>query len=457
MKTKLPWILTVLLAIALGVVLVARPTGESGTNGTAGEKKVLYWVDPMNPGNRSDKPGKASDGMDLVPVYAEGQTAAAEKKVLYWVDPMHPAYKSDKPGIAPDCGMDLVPVYEGDAGPAGGAESDVKGYSNVKLTTSRQQLIGVQTGVAETRSIGRTVRTVGRVAVDETRLHTITTKFDGYIEKLYVDYTGKEVRRGQPLFSVYSPELLATQQEYLLALRAAKQSPLLLESSRRRLQLWDISTSDIRRLEQTGQPRKSLTIASPASGFVLSKTAIEGARITAGAPMFEIAGLDRVWVVADVYETELAFVRLGADAKVTLSYLPGRTFTGKITFITPVVDPMTRTAKVRIEVDNRHASLKPDMYAEVVIQEPERKVTVVPESSVLATGTRSVLFVVKDDGTFEPREVQTGTKSDRFIEIRSGVKPGEKVATQANFLIDSESRLKAALAQMSGPGGHSGH
>ena len=412
MRTKLPWILTVVLAIALVAVVFGRSSSA-------------------------------------VPV----EHKTAEKKVLYWVDPMHPAYKSDKPGVAPDCGMDLVPVYEGDVAPTG-SQSNVSGYSNVKLTTSRQQLIGVQTGVAETRSVGRTVRTVGRVAVDETRLHTITTKFDGYIEKLYVDYTGKEVRRGQPLFSVYSPELLATQQEYLLALRAAKQSPLLLESSRRRLQLWDISASDVRRLEQTGQPRKSLTIASPASGFVLSKTAIEGARITAGTPLFEIAGLDRVWIVADVYESELAFVRVGAEAQVTLSYLPGRVFTGKITFITPTVDPMTRTAKVRVEVDNRDLSLKPDMYAEVVIQEPARSVTVVPESSVLATGTRSVLFVVKEDGTFEPREVQTGTKSDQFIEIRSGVKPGEKVATQANFLIDSESRLKAALAQMSGPGGH---
>jgi Cu(I)/Ag(I) efflux system membrane fusion protein len=235
-QTKLPWILTVILAIALTVVVLGR-------NQTSADPHAAH--------------------------------KAAEKKVLYWVDPMHPAYKSDKPGIAPDCGMDLVPVYEGDAGPAGAAQSDVEGHSKVKLTTSRQQLIGVQTGVAETRSIGRTVRTVGRVAVDETRLHTITTKFDGYIEKLYVDYTGKEVRRGQPLFSIYSPELLATQQEYLLALRAAKQSPLLLESSRRRLQLWDISASDIRRLEQTGQPRKSLTIASPASGFVLTKTAIE--------------------------------------------------------------------------------------------------------------------------------------------------------------------------------------
>lgn len=414
MKTKLPWILTIVLAIALVVVVFGRSNDASSV-----KKSVAIKT--------------------------------AEKKILYWVDPMHPAYKSDKPGIAPDCGMELVPVYENEAGPAG-SQSSVSGYSNVKLTTERKQLIGVQTGLAETRSMGRTVRTVGRVAIDETRLHTITTKFDGFIEKLYVDYTGKEVRRGQPLFSVYSPELLATQQEYLLALRAAKHSPLLLESSRRRLQLWDISASDIRRLEQTGATRKSLTIASPASGFVLTKNAIEGARITAGQPLFEIADLDRVWVVADIYESELAFVRLGATATITLSYLQGRTFTGKVSFIAPTVDPMTRTAKVRIEVDNRDAALKPEMFAEVVIEEPARSVTVVPESAVLATGTRSVLFVVKNDGTFEPREVETGTKNDRFIEIRRGVKPGEKVATQANFLIDSESRLKAALAQMSGAG-----
>ena len=404
MKTKLPWVLTTILAIALGVVLLARPTTQ----------------------NPQPKP----------------------HKVLYWVDPMHPAYKSNKPGTAPDCGMDLVPVY--DDGSMGPAPSTVSGYASVKLTPERQQLIGVQTGVAETRTIGSSVRTVGRVAVDETRLHKITTKFDGYIEKLYVDYTGKEVRRGQPLFTVYSPDLLATQQEYLLALRTAKQSPLLLDAARRRLQLWDINASDIRELERTGATRKSLTISSPANGVVLAKTAVEGAKIMAGDALFDIADLDHVWVVADVYESELASVRLGAPVTLTLSYLPGRTFSGKVTFIAPTVDPMTRTAKVRVDVDNRDGALKPEMFADITIQAPTRQVVAVPDSAVINTGTRSVAFVVKPDGTFEPREVQTGTKSDNFIEIRSGVVPGEKVATQANFLIDSESQLKAALAQMSG-------
>ena len=417
MKTKLPWILSALLAAALVVMALDRKE-------PARSPQVAQTEHTAHGG----KP---------------------ERKVLYWVDPMHPAYKSDKPGTAPDCGMDLVPVYEGEEG----AVSAVEGYSNVKLTTQRQQLIGVQTGTAETRSIGRTVRAVGRVAVDETRLHTVTTKFDGYIERLYVDYTGKEVRRGQPLFAVYSPELLATQQEYLLALRASKQSPLLLDSARRRLQLWDVSDREIAELERTGATRKSLTIPSPTSGVVLTKRAIQGVRVVPGEPLFEIANLERVWVLADVYESELAFVGIGTPATVTLSYLPGRTFTGNVTFVTPTVDPMTRTAKVRIEVDNRDGALKPDMFADVVIAEPQREVTVVPESAVLATGKRSVLFVVHEDGTLEPREVETGVKNDRWVEVRSGVEAGETVATQANFLIDSESRLRAALAEMSG-GGH---
>jgi membrane fusion protein, copper/silver efflux system len=448
MKTKLPWILTILLAITLIVVLVARPNAKpSGSQAASGsEKKVLYWVDAMNPTHKFAKPGKAPDGMDLVPVYAEGETpAASQKKILYWVDPMHPAYKSDKPGVAPDCGMQLVPVYDDGAGPA---ISTVAGYANVKLSPDRKQLIGVQTGMTELHSMGRSVRTVGRVAVDETRLYKISTKFDGYIEKLYVNVTGQPIRKGQALFSVYSPDLLSTQQEYLLALRATKESPSLLAAARQRLLLWDITPGEIRELESSGAARKSITIYSPANGYVLNKIAVEGARVTAGEPLFEIANLDHVWVQADVYESELQFIRLGAPAITTLSYIPGRTWTGRVTFIAPTVDPMTRTVKVRSEFDNADGALKPDMFGDVVIQQPARQVIVVPDSAVLQTGTRSVVFVVKGDGTFEPREVSVGTKSEGFYEVRSGLKAGEKVVTQANFLIDSESRLKAALAGM---------
>lgn len=401
MKTRLPWILTVLLATALVAVLAARP---------------------------SVKPAPAP---------------ATHKNALYWVDPMHPAYKSDKPGKAPDCGMDLVPVYE-EATTAGPAP-EVSGYANVTLTPERQQLIGVQIGAAETRDIGRSVRTVGRIAVDETRLYRVSTKFDGYIEKLYVNVTGQPVRKGHPLFSVYSPDLLASQQEYLLALRAAKQSPTLLEAARQRLLLWDVTPGELRELERTGTARKSVTIVSPASGYVLNKLAVEGARVAPGEPLFEIANLDRVWLQSDVYESELATIRAGAPATMTLSYIPGRTWTGRVTFIAPTVDPMTRTVKVRSEFDNSDAALKPDMFADVTIQQPPRNAIVIPESAVLQTGTRSVVFLANGDGTFAPREVTLGTKSDQFYEVRSGLEAGQKVVTQANFLIDSESRLKAAL------------
>ncbi len=411
MKTKLPWILTILLAITVVALLIARPTRPAATadRGAPTEKKALFWVDSMNPAYKSDKPGKAPDGMDLVPVYAD---AAAT------------------------------------------APSTVNGYANVNLTSERKQLIGVQTGMTEMRSLGRSVRTVGRVAVDETRLFKISTKFDGYIEKLYVNVTGQRIRKGEPLFSVYSPDLLATQQEYLLALRAAKQAPSLLAASRQRLLLWDVTPAEISQLARDGVARKSITIDSPANGYVLNKIAIAGARVTAGEPLFEIANLDRVWIQADVYESELQFIRLGAPATTTLSYIPGRTWKGRVTFIAPTVDPMTRTVKVRSEFDNADGALKPDMFGDVFIQQPAREVVVVPDSAVLQTGTRSVVFVVKPDGTFEPREVSVGTKSEEFYEVRSGLVAGEKVVTQANFLIDSESRLKAALAQMNTPGGH---
>ncbi|HVR39359.1 MAG TPA: efflux RND transporter periplasmic adaptor subunit [Thermoanaerobaculia bacterium] len=384
MKTKLPWILCALLAFAVVAQNARKAT-------------------PVTP----------------------------KRQPLYWVDPMHPSYKSDKPGKAPDCGMDLTPVY-----------ADEKTES--VFTPRKQQLIGVQTGVAEKRAIGRTVRATGRVAIDETRLHTITTKFDGYIETLNVDFTGKPVRRGQPLFSIYSPDLLATQQEYLLALRAAKQSPQLLEAARQRLRLWDISDAEIRALEHNGVARKSLTIASPVTGTVLKKMAIAGARVMAGDPMFEIANLDRVWILASVYESELQFVHIGSNANVTLTYLPGRTFAGRVTFIDPTVDPMTRTVSVRIEVANTDGALKPEMFADVTMQEPTREVIAVPQSAVLMTGTRSIVYVVSAEGEIDAREVTTGTRSEQFIEIRSGIRAGEKVVTEANFLVDSESRLRTA-------------
>ena len=399
MKTKLPWILVAVLAITVAMLAYRQwraPHPASGHPLPVGE-------------------GKA-------------------KKILYYVDPMHPQYKSDKPGKAPDCGMDLVPVY------ADGANSNA-----LTISTQRQQLIGVATGVVERRAMGKTIRTNARIAADETRLAKITTKFDGYIQKLYVNFTGEPVRKGQPLFTIYSPDLLSAQQEYLLAVRSSTHVPGLLEASRERLRLWDISAADLRALEQSGTPKTSLTIHSPASGVVTTKMAVAGAKAMAGEPLYEIANLDRVWALADVYESELPFVKAGAPATVTVN---GHAFPGRVAFIAPVVDEMTRTVKVRIEIDNRSGALKPDMFAEATIDEPKRDALVVPESAVLQTGTRNLVFIAGPNQSFEPREVTIGTRDENFLEIRSGVAEGEKVATQANFLIDSESQLKSAVTQM---------
>lgn len=386
MKTKLPWVLVIVLAAALG---------------------YSQWRKPA----------------------AQTTSATAPKKVLYYVDPMHPWYRSDKPGKAPDCGMDLVAVHEGD-GP-------------LTISPQRQQLIGVQTGVVEKRSIGKTIRTNARIAADETRLAKVTTKFDGYIQRLYVDFTGQAVRKGQPLFTIYSPDLLSAQQEYLLALRSSVHVPGLLDAARDRLRLWDISDGDIRALERSEKPKTSLTIYSPVSGVVTAKTAVAGARASAGEPLYEIANLDRVWALADVYESELPFVKPGARATVTVN---GNTFDGRVTFIAPIVDEATRTVKVRIEIDNRTGTLKPDMFAEATIEEPQREALVVPASAVLQTGTRNVVFVTNGNA-FEPRDVQVASHDDAYIEIKTGVVEGERVATQANFLIDSESRLRGPHAQ----------
>lgn len=387
---------------------------------------------------------------------AASSTPAAPR-ILYWVDPMHPAYKSDKPGTAPDCGMDLVPVYEEGSGSAPEAKA-VAGYSAITLNRERQQAIGVQIGKAEVRELTKTIRTVGRVTFDETLLHQIHPKFEGFVEKLYVDYTGKPVRRGQPLLSIYSPDLLATQQEYLLALRARRQlthsqsdeisrgAVDLYDSARQRLLLWDIRPEDIDRLEQTGTPLKALTLYSPVDGFVVSKNAIQGSRVMPSDTLFEIAGIRHVWVLADVYESEAPFVRTGQTGRMSLSYMPGRSWMGTVTFIAPVVDEKTRTVKVRLEFPNPDEVLKPGMYAEVFLERSLGRVLTVPDSAVLITGTRCVVFVAKGDGRFEPRDVKVGPKVDSYYEIREGIQTGEDVVTQANFLVDSESRLKAAIA-----------
>ena len=338
----------------------------------------------------------------------------------------------------------------------------------VQVTPERQQLIGVKFGTVEMKPLEKIIRTVGRVDYDEKRIVTVSPKIGGWIEDLFVDFTGRFVREGEPLLTIYSPELVSTQEEYLIALRARKdliKSPFpevaasgnsLAESAKRRLKLWDISDDQIKTLEESGQAKKTLTLYSPFSGFVLEKNAYKGMSVMPGMALFKLADLSVVWLYADIYEYELPFIRLGQQASIQLSYLPGETFTGKAIYIYPSLNPETRTAKVRFEFPNPHGRLKPEMYANVEIKVHLGQKLVVPEGAIIDTGLRQMAIIDKGSGYFEPREVKVGTKVDDYYEVIKGLKAGEKVVTSANFLIDSESKLKEAVGGMAGME-HAGH
>jgi Cu(I)/Ag(I) efflux system membrane fusion protein len=337
----------------------------------------------------------------------------------------------------------------------------------VQVSPEKQQLIGVKIGVVESKPLEKVIRTVGKVDYDEKRIVTVSPKIGGWIEDLYIDFTGKFVRKGDPLLTIYSPELVATQEEYLLALKARKdlkKSPFpevagsgdsLAESAKRRLKLWDISDDQIRSLEEGGEAKKTLTLYSPFTGFVLEKTAYQGMNVMPGMALYKLADLSIVWLIADIYEYELPFVHVGQQAAIQLSYLPGETFTGKAIYIYPALDPNTRTAKVRFEFPNAQGRLKPEMYANVEIKIHLGQKLVVPEGAVIDTGIRQMVIIDKGSGYFEPREVKVGAKVDDYYEVTKGLKVGERVVTSANFLIDSESKLKEAMAGVGSA--HAGH
>jgi membrane fusion protein, copper/silver efflux system len=332
------------------------------------------------------------------------------------------------------------------------------------VSPAKVQRLGVRTEPAAVRVLARTVRAVGTVQPDERRLHVVTTKFDGWIERLRVNATGQAVRRGEPLMEVYAPELVAAQQEYLLAWRSLKDmagaDPVtrasagqLAEAALQRLRNSDVSDDQLRRLRSEGAFARTLTLRSPADGLVMEKAAVEGMRFAAGDPLYRLADLSTVWLIADVFEQDLAAVRKGQGAKVTVRAYPGDGFAGKVAFVYPSVDPRTRTAKVRVEVPNPDGRLKTDMYGEVEIATPAAAgpVLAVPDAAVLDSGARQVVLVDRGEGRFEPREVALGASADGYREVRSGLADGEPVVVGANFLIDAEANLRAALRAFTPP------
>jgi RND family efflux transporter MFP subunit len=345
---------------------------------------------------------------------------------------------------------------------SGAMEGHEMSSGSVNVSPEKQQLVGIRTAVAEIRPLVKKIRTVGIVTYDETKVAQVFSKVDGWVEKLFVNYTGKLVESGQPLFTFYSPELVSTQEEYLLALRAKETlgssslkeislgSASLLEAARRRLALWDISEEQIDELQKSGQPKRTLTFFSPMSGFVIKKDAFQGMKVMPDKELYTIIDLTTVWVNADIYEFELAPIRIGQKATITLSYYPGRTFTGKVSWISPVLDEKTRTAKVRLEFSNRDFTLKPEMYTNVEIEIDGGRKLAIPDEAVLDSGLRKVVFLDRGEGRFEPAEVKLGSKFDGYYEVLAGLSPGERIIASASFLLDSESRLKEAMGAMAG-------
>ena len=345
---------------------------------------------------------------------------------------------------------------------SGAMEGHDMSSGSVNVSPEKQQLVGIRTAVAEIKPLVKKIRTVGIVTYDETKVAQVFTKVEGWIETLFVNYTGKLVEKGQPLFTLYSPDLVATQEEYLLALQAKESlassslqeiragSASLLEASRRRLSLWDISDEQIQELQRSRKLTKTLTFYSPSSGFVIKKEAAQGMKVMPDKELYTITDLSAVWVNADIYEFDLATVRLGQKATIALSYFPGQTFSGKVSWISPVLEEKTRTTKVRLEFANRDFKLKPEMYANVEIEVDAGKKLAIPDEAVLDSGLRKIVFIDKGEGRYAPAEVKLGSKFDGYYEVLAGLSPGERIIASASFLLDSESRLKEAMGAMAG-------
>lgn len=458
-----------LVAAALGVTSLPGVEGL-GALAIAQGRAPLYYQDPTGKPDYSPIPKKDSQGRDYQPVYDEPASAggspaapplpappapSANGRILYYRNPMglpdtSPVPKKDS------MGMDYIPVYAAEAGASG----------TVTIAPERIQTLGVRTEAAALRSMARSIRAVGTVAADERRIGVVAPKFEGWIERLHVATTGEAVTRGEALAEIYSADLVLAQQEYLVARGAQRalaqadgvargNASAIAAASLARLRNWDISAEQLARLQKTGKAMRTLTLAAPSGGIVMDKPAVQGLHFAAGDLLYRIVDLSTVWVLADVFEQDLGQVRRGQDVTIGVPAYPGRSFTGRVAFIYPNLNPPTRTAKVRIEVANPDLALKTEMYATVEIAAPQGSAPVlaVPESAVLDTGTRQTVLVDRGEGRFEPRAVTLGARGDGYVAVLAGLREGEKVVTSANFLIDADSNLRAALQAFTAPRG----
>lgn len=409
------------------------------------------WICPDHPSIVEGEPGQCPiDGLDLVPARPEG----GESEILFYRNPMDPTITSPVPA-KDSMGMDYVPVYAEDA------RGSAKSGAIVEIDPAVVQNMNVRTQVAQRRDLTRPIRTVGYLEFDQQRMVTVTTKYSGWVEKVNVNYVGEKVRPGQPLFEIYSPELVQTEQELLSALDFAREledAPedarsrawSMVESARTRLGYWDIAPEQIARLEETGEVFRTLEVSAPAGGLVMKRMAgLEGMAVRPGMELFHIADMSSLWLSVELFEDQLAAVREGTEAEIDLSYFPGEAFRGRVRFLEPELSEKTRTMRAKIEVPNRDGRLRKGMYATVELQPVEvRDALTVPLQSVLRTGLRNVVVVALGEGRFEPRDVTLGHEAEGFAEVLGGLEEGAEVVTSAQFLLDSESTLREAIQKM---------
>jgi membrane fusion protein, copper/silver efflux system len=452
---KILVVLALLAATFAGgyVFRASRYPGQPG-------RRVLYWVDPMHPQYKSDRPGIAPDcGMQLEPVYADevGATHAPPRagRILYYRDPKDPEYTADKPGLNPETGNTLEPVYAEPA-PGGAAPASPVPAGTIRISPERQQVIGVKFATVEAGGASRTIRTVGKVAVDETRVGHVHTRIEGWIEKVFVDFTGDVVKKGEPMLTIYSPEMLASEQELLLAARAKDVMPSLLDAAKRRLQLWQLSDADIEQVLRTGQPIRSVTVHAPMTGFITERNAFPNQKVTPDSDLYTITDLSRVWIMADVFESDITSIKVADAAQIVFENGGAPPITARVNYIQPQVDPTTRTLKVRLDANNPGTLMKPEMFVTVAFGSATTPKLTVPAEAVLDTGERQTVFVDLGGGYLEPRAVVVGERFGDRVSITRGLTAGERVVASGVFLIDSESQLKTAAGGMGTPK-HEGH
>jgi Cu(I)/Ag(I) efflux system membrane fusion protein/cobalt-zinc-cadmium efflux system membrane fusion protein len=426
----------------------------------AAEQRADLWTCPMHPHILEEEPGECPVcGMSLVPAAAatkapERVAPEGEREIVFYRNPMDPTITSPVPA-KDEMGMDYVPVYADEVDQAMGAGT------TVQIDPAVVQNMNVQTALVEQRDLTHEIRTVGYLEYDQERMVTVTTKYTGWVEKVYVNYVGEPVKRGQPLFEIYSPELVQTEQELLSAIEyarrfqsapedARRRAEALVDAARTRLSYWDISPGQIAQLEETGQIFRTLKVVAPSSGVVMKRMpGLEGMAVRPGMETYHIADLSSLWLSVEIFEDQVAWIREGTPANVKFTYSPGETFRGTVRFIEPEFSEKTRTLRVKLEVPNPAGRLRAGMFATVTFQPiAAAEVVTVPSLAVLRTGQRNVVVVDLGEGRFAPREITVGHEGDGYVEVLEGVGEGERVVTSAQFLIDSEASLQEAIQKM---------